>query len=266
MPKTKRIAEVRLGDCKDILAGRQYAGQVNLAVCDPPYNLGQKYASYDDKKTVDEYLAWAECWLAAVAAAMVKNGSLWLFINDGLVSEMDVLCKRLGLHRRGWVVWHYTFGQNQQNNFTPSHTHLLYYVRDPQDFTFNKEDILVPSARQLKYKDKRANPKGRLPDNTWVLFPEQLPEAFNPAGDVWLQSRVCGTFHERREHSPNQLPLPILERIVLACSKPDDLVADPFCGTGGLAAVCLAHRRQYLGCDIDATCVERTKARLEAHD
>src|SRR5690606_4157144 len=54
-----------------------------------------------------------------------------------------------------------------------SHAHLLYFVKNPDEFTFNANDpaIRVPSARQLVYGDKRANPNGRLPDDTWITPP-----------------------------------------------------------------------------------------------
>lgn len=80
--------------------------------------------------------------------------------------------------------------------------------------------ILVPSARQLKYKDKRANPQGRVPD------------------DVWEFPRVCGTFKERRPWHPNQHPEALIERIVKLSCVPGDLVIDMFAGTGTVNRVC----------------------------
>ena len=49
----------------------------------------------------------------------------------------------------------------------------------------------------MVYGDARANPKGRLPDNTWILRPQDIPEGFAPEGDTWFFSRVAGTFKER---------------------------------------------------------------------
>ena len=71
------------------------------------------------------------------------------------------------------MIWYYTFGVNCERKFTRSHTHLLYFVKDRQDFTFRDEDLdnRIPSARELVYDDKRANPKGRLPDDTWIIRP-----------------------------------------------------------------------------------------------
>jgi site-specific DNA-methyltransferase (adenine-specific) len=64
------------------------------------------------------------------------------------------------------VIWYYTFGVHCIKKFARSHAHLFYFVKDPKRFTFNDREIRVPSARQLVYFDSRANPEGKLPDNT----------------------------------------------------------------------------------------------------
>jgi len=80
--------------------------------------------------------------------------------------------------------------------------------------------IRIPSKRQTLYNDKRANPKGRVPD------------------DVWEFSRVCGTFKEKRKWHPNQHPEALIERIVKFSCVPGDLVIDMFAGTGTVNRVC----------------------------
>lgn len=250
------------GDCVAIIPEKLDPKSAHLAILDPPYNLGKNYDAYDDRKPIDECLAWFGKRLDQVRLAMHPSGTMWVFVNDGLVSEVDVLAKFMGFHKRSRVVWYYTFGVNHAKNFTPSHTHLLRYSKSRSKFTFNPDGIRVPSSRQLKYKDKRANPKGRLPDNTWVLFPEQIPDSFDPAGDTWLASRVCGTFNEREPHSPNQIPVPIMERIVLSTSNPGDLVLDPFMGSGSAGVAAKLHGRAYVGIDVSKTCVLESEKRI----
>jgi site-specific DNA-methyltransferase (adenine-specific) len=62
---------------------------------------------------------------------------------------------------------------NCKNKFTRSHAHLFYFVKNEKQFTFRGDDLdnRIPSARQLVYADKRANPQGRLPDDTWIIEP-----------------------------------------------------------------------------------------------
>jgi len=227
--------------------------------------MGKDYEAYHDKKKVHEYLAWFENRVKLAQETLRAGGALWVFINDGLVSEVDTMIKGLwGFHKRSHVIWYYTFGQNHAKNFTPSHTHVLYYVDTEEPFVWNPAPIRHPSARQVKYKDKRANPKGRLPDNTWAIFPELMPEGFDPAGDTWLASRVCGTFNEREKHSPNQIPVPIMERIILATTNPGDLVLDPMCGTGSTGVACKKHGRRFIGIDISKSCVDKSRRRISA--
>src|SRR6202023_3092483 len=87
-------------------------------------------------------------------------------------------------------------------------------------------------ARQLVYADDRAHPDGRLPDDTWILRPQDLPHGFTPAGDIWYFPRVCGTFKERRGWHGCQMPEQLLGRIIKVSSNAGDLVLDPFAGSG----------------------------------
>jgi site-specific DNA-methyltransferase (adenine-specific) len=195
------------------------------------------------------------------------NGTFWLAIGDEYAAELKVaLTRELKMHCRSWVVWYYTFGVNCVANFSRSHTHLFYMVKDPEQFTFNADSpaLRVPSARQLVYGDKRANPKGRLPDNTWILRPQDIPESFQPTDDTWFFSRVCGTFKERTGWHTCQMPERLLGRIIEACSNPGELVLDPFAGSGTTLAAAKKLGRRYLGFELSKNYAEETKKRLES--
>lgn len=75
-------------------------------------------------------------------------------MGDEFAAEINVILKRTGFHFRNWIIWYYTFGQNQRKKFNPAHTHILYFTKDKEHFLFNNKDIRVPSARQIIYKDK----------------------------------------------------------------------------------------------------------------
>ena len=261
--KPRAAVQIELGDCEEQLAALP-SGSADLILCDPPYNIGYRYRSHRDDMPAQDYLAWCERWLRLCIRALAPQGTLWLLNGDEFVSELDVLAKQLGLVQRAHVVWLYGFGVACTRNFSRSHTHLLYYVKHRKLFTFNQDAVRVPSARQLKYGDKRANPDGKLPDRSWVLLKEDIEPLANGSTDSWEVSRVCGTFHERAECSTNQLPEKLVERIVLATSLPGDLVLDPMCGSGTTAVV--AHRcgRRFLGFDKDAVCVAGARQRVAA--
>ncbi len=255
---------VVLGDC---VAGLQAmdAGSVDLAFADPPFNIGYKYDLYDDRKATDAYLDWTRTWTKEVARVLKPTGSFWLAIGDEFAAELKVLVHReLGLSLRSWVVWYYTFGVNCSHKFNRSHAHLLYFVRDPKQFTFNVDPIRVPSARQLIYGDRRANPSGRLPDDTWILRPQDVPDGFQSTDDTWHVPRVCGTYKERAGWHGCQMPEQVLGRIIRASSNEGDLVLDPFTGSGTTLAVARKLGRQALGFELSPEYAARAQARLEA--
>src|SRR5262249_4028910 len=156
--------------------------------------------------------------------------------------------QRLAL--RSWVIWYYTFGVNCKKKFSRSHAHLFYFAKDPKQFTFNDQDIRVPSARQLIYFDNRADPKGRLHDDTLILRPQDGPDGCAPESDTWSIPRVCGTFKERAGWHGCQMPEHLLGRIIRACSNPDEIVLDPFGGSGTTLAVAKKLGRKYLGFEL----------------
>lgn len=253
---------VHRGDCLDFL-GQLHDGSVPLAFADPPFNIGYDYDSYDDCRSSEDYLDWSKRWLGEICRVLRPDGTLWLAIGDEYAAELKVLATReLGLTCRSWVVWYYTFGVNCRQKFSRSHAHLFHLVRDPKAFTFNTDAIRVPSARELVYGDRRANPRGRLPDDTWILRPQDLPEGFSAAEDTWYFPRVCGTFKERSGWHGCQMPEQLLGRIIRASSHPGDLVLDPFAGSGTTLAVAKKLGRDFLGFELSEAYAEQIASRL----
>ncbi|MBK8269421.1 MAG: site-specific DNA-methyltransferase [Planctomycetes bacterium] len=257
------------------------AASVDLAFADPPFNIGYEYDEYDDKRASEEYLGWSRKWISAAHRVLKPNGSFWLAIGDEYAAELKVLCTReLGFHCRSWVIWYYTFGVHCTQKFTRSHAHLFHFVRDAKDYKFNSMAIRVPSARQLVYGDKRADPNGRVPDDTWmmspvlpsnvptwdgfVLRPQDLPDRFPPHSDTWFYSRVAGTFNERRGWHGCQMPEQLLGRIIKACSDPGDVVLDPFGGSGTTLAVAKKTERRFVGFELSKEYAQRIQQRLDA--
>jgi site-specific DNA-methyltransferase (adenine-specific) len=161
------------------------------------------------------------------------------------------------------VIWYYTFGVNCKYKFSRSHTHLFHFVKDAKKFTFNTKEIRVPSARQLVYADSRADSRGRLPDDTWILRPQDAPDSFTEEEDVWHVPRVCGTFKERAGWHGCQMPEKVLERIIIACSNPGETVLDPFGGSGTTLVVAKKLDRRFIGFELSADYVKRVQSRLK---
>jgi len=254
--------------CKDCVEGMRELpdGCVDLVFADPPFNIGYRYDVYDDQREADEYLDWSRQWTAEVVRVLKPNGTFWLAIGDEFAAELKVLVTHEHrLYCRSWVIWYYTFGVHCVRNFARSHTHLFYFVKDAENFTFNADDpgVRVPSARQLVYRDKRANPNGRLPDNTWILRPQDVRQCFGPDEDTWYYPRVAGTFKERSGWHGCQMPEQILGRIIRACSNPGDVVLDPFVGSGTTLVVAKKLGRRFLGYELSENYARLAQQRVD---
>lgn len=222
------LDQIVTGDCRKIMA-RLPAESVDLVFADPPFNVGYSYDEYDDDKDRPTYLRFAAEWVLAAVRLLAPTGSMFVAIGDDYVAEYKQLLTEAGLTLRNWIIWHYTFGPHQRKKFGRDHAHILYFTRHPAKFTFNADAIRVKSARQ-EQGDKRADPRGRVP------------------GDVWQFPRLPGNARERLGH-PCQMPEAILERIILAASNPDEVVFDPFGGSGTTYAVAKRLGRHWLGCE-----------------
>lgn len=256
--------EVRQAACEEYLANK--GSTADLIVADPPYNLGLEYLHYKDNLKPDEFVKQLDVWVNAIYLALKPEGSAYIFMAERYASELDVLCKRRGLHKRSRVVWYYTFGQASSKGWTPSHVSIFYYTKHKKNFVFNKDDpaLRVPSARQLVYGDKRANKAGKLPDDTWLLVADQYESLLKYDDDLWNQSRVCGTFKVKDKNTPCQLPSALCQRIIRASSLPGSLVIDPFCGTGQIAVDAARLGRSAATCDVSPYCVDYAIQQLKA--
>ncbi len=228
---TIEVNKVYLCDCIEIMK-KLPDESIDLVFADPPFNIGIKYDVHNDNMPYEEYYNWSEKWIQETFRLLKSKGTIYIAIGDEFAAEINIILKRTGFYFRNWIIWYYTFGQNQRKKFNRAHTHILYFTKDKERFTFNDKEIRIPSARQLIYKDRRANPIGKIPD------------------DVWQFSRVCGTFKERIGKHPCQMPEDLLELIIKTSSNEGDVVLDPFGGTGTTVAVAKKLKRNFLTMEI----------------
>lgn len=257
-------ARIHQGDCIEWMRQIE-ASTIDLVFADPPFNIGYEYDEYHDRQEDEAYLAWSKQWMEEVHRVLKPGGTFWLSIGDEYAAELKVDAEhKIGFSTRSWVVWYYTFGVNCTRKFSRSHAHLFHFVKDENNFTFNAEDpqVRVPSARALVYADKRANPAGRLPDDTWVLRPQDLTDGFQPTDDTWYYARVAGTFKERQGFHGCQMPEQLLGRIIRVSSNPGDIVLDPFAGSGTTLAVAKKLGRKWVGCELSEEYVRAATERL----
>lgn len=244
-----KVFEIFNADCIEQLHGETiFQETVDLIFADPPYNIGIDYGTGKQADSMEhpDYIRFTHRWMQGCYDALKPNGAMWVMINDEWASLVD--CEAtlgLGLHRRNWIKWYETFGVNCTKKFNRTSRHIFYFVKDKNDFVFNADAVRVPSARQVKYNDKRACSKGKVMD------------------DVWEVPRVCGTHGERVAGVPTQVPLAITDRIVAACSSPGDLVLDPFCGSGTTGVSAVTAGRRFLGFEINSEYCAIAAKRIE---
>jgi len=241
----KLLNKIICGDCIEVL--RKVAEPfADLIFADPPFNIGYKYDKYNDRQDREQYIAWTKDWMSVCKKVLKPHGSFYIAIGDEYAANVKIIADELGLFMRNWIIWHYTFGQQMKNKFARSHTHILYFVNDKDNFTFNADVTRVISDRQKRYKDKRAYPEGKMPDDVWDEYP-----------------RVCGTFEERTDF-PCQMPESLLARIIRVSSNEDDWILDPFIGSGTTAVVAAKLGRSFTGIDISEEYVRKSRQRIHS--
>lgn len=232
----------------------------DLVFLDPPFNLGKKYKGFRDRAPD---IVFEEMIYSSVRAGLSwvsKTGVICLHGPDQLVdlylnamNYFVTLEQFKDLRRVAWVNWHYNFGECQKTTWTDARCHCLIYSFGHHKF--NAKEVLIPSTRLLQ-GDKRVQDsewKGyRLPGTVWRTVAD---------GPNW--GRIQGNNLERWNHSPNQLPMRYLERLIRAYTDKGDLVVDLFCGSGTTALVSAALDRDCLTCDVSRETVCSAAERFE---
>jgi DNA modification methylase len=235
----------------DVLDGlgsvRDEHGPARLIFTDPPYNIGIDYGDGEkqDRLPDDEYMGWVSDWIGLCCNCLTDDGSLWVMIGDEYAADYHATLKFHGLVIRSWIKWYETFGVNCSNTFNRTSRHIFYAVKDPKAFVFDPAPVTRPSARQTKYGDSRAAAGGKLWD------------------DVWQIPRLTGTCKERIPDFPTQLPLALVEPIVLCASMPGDLVVDPFNGSGTTGVASVRNGRKYVGIEKSEAFADISEIRIK---
>jgi len=238
--------EIWVGDTVAWLRSLQ-AESVNLIFADPPYNI--KKAEWDTFESQEQYVGWSLQWIQEAARVLKPTGTLYVCGFSEILADLKLPASRFFKGCR-WLVWHYLNKANLGADWGRSHESILHF-RKSRDFTFNVDDVRIPYFNHtLKYPEhpqaetsqygKGNNNKDRL----WKPHPGGAK-----ARDVIEIPTTCNGMHEKTPH-PTQKPEELLRKLVLASSNTDDLVIDPFLGSGTTAVVAEQLGRRWKGCDI----------------
>ncbi|MDR2563593.1 MAG: adenine-specific DNA-methyltransferase [Prevotellaceae bacterium] len=227
------------GDSIETLSSEISDSSIDLIFVDPPYNIGKNFNGHKDKWASDEaYLNWSYRWIDLCINKLKSNGSLYIMTSTQFMPYFDIyIRKRLTILSR--LIWFYdSSGVQAKRYYGSMYEPILFCVKDPDNYIFNSQDILVEAKTGAKRKliDYRKNPPQ-------IYSSEKVP------GNVWEFARVRYRMDEYENH-PTQKPVALLERIIKASSNEGDTVLDPFSGTFTTSFVAKQLSRKSIGIEL----------------
>jgi site-specific DNA-methyltransferase (adenine-specific) len=230
------------------------AKSFDLLFADPPYNLTKNFGENSFKQTsLDEYEAWLDLWLADCARALKETASVYICGDWRSASAIQrVGMKYFTLRNR--ITWEREKGRGARRNWKNGSEDIWFFTVS-DDFTFNLESVkmrrkvLAPYTENGKPKDWEKSAAGNFrvthPSNLWT----DLTVPF------WSMS-------ENTDH-PTQKPEKLLAKIILASTNENDLVLDPFAGSGTTLVTAKKLNRMFCGIERDEKYCLLAQKRLE---
>lgn len=234
-------------------------GFANLIIIDPPYNLtkdfnGMKFNAMKDKN----YEAYLDSWLPLVCKKLSPVGSLYLCGDWKCTSSLQrALEKNLTVINR--ITWQREKGRGARQNWKNGMEDIWFAVKNSADYYFNvdavkiKRKVIAPYKINGKPKDWDEGEDGNFrltyPSNFW----DDISIPF------WSMS-------ENTDH-PTQKSEKLYAKLILASSRPGDIVFDPFLGSGTASVVAKKLGRNYCGIELNYEyCMFAAKRLLMAGD
>jgi len=220
-----------------------YKIQAKLIYADPPRNLGKNEGYADDKITDIQYFQFSLDWVKNAETKLAYDSYFVICLSPLIRPIYERLMQRYtSLDFVQEIIWHYDFGTYTRKRFVPSHDNILIYKQGSPEFHWQ---AVATRSQRLTAGDSRADQRGRCP------------------GSVWSLPRVPGNDKSRRYIQGRGVscqPLELATRLLLAHTQKEDIVYDPFMGTGTMAKACQLNNRNYYGLEV---CPEYTKAARE---
>lgn len=242
-------------------------GTAKLVITSPPYNIGK---SYETAIGLTDYLENLTPIIGEVIRVLANDGSLcWQvgnYVDQGEIFPLDIFYypffKRHGLRLRNRIVWHFDHGLHASKRFSGRYEVMLWFTKT-DDYTFNLDDVRVPSKYPGKtnykpgenYGKLSGNPLGKNPSDIWKLIQHEWEQG------LWCIPNVKNNHPEKTLH-PCQFPIELVERCVLALTNPGDWVLDPFSGVGSALLAALRRDRKGIGCEREPQYLEIARQRI----
>ena len=227
----------------------------DLIIIDPPYNLtknfnGFKFNSRSDE-SFDEYLS---TWFPQVCKKLKPNGSLYMCGDWKCTSSLQrAIEKELSILNR--ITWQREKGRGAKSNWKNGMEDIWFAVKNPKDYYFDvesvkmKRKVIAPYKVDGKPKDWNQSEEG----NFRITYPSNFWD------DI---SIPFWSMPENTDH-PTQKPEKLYAKLILASSKPGDIVFDPFLGSGTTSVVAKKLGRNYCGIEMNQEYCLWTEKRLQ---
>ena len=221
---------------------------IDLIVADPPYNINK--ADWDKFESQEEYIQWSLKWIREAARVLRHTGTLYICGFSEILADLKHPSMQYFKACR-WLVWYYKNKANLGNDWGRSHESIL-HLRKSKNFAFNIDDVRVPySNHTLKYPEHPQAEtsqygNGKRKGHIWTPHPRGAKPR-----DVIEIPTTCNGMGEKTPH-PTQKPESLIRRLVLASSNENDVVLDPFSGSGTTLVVAKQLNRKWLGCEVEA--------------
>lgn len=241
------LNKIHQGDCLDLFKHIP-DNSVDMTFADPPFNLKKEYKSYKDSLALQEYLQWCEAWILEMVRVTKPTGSIYVHnIPKWLTYYAGILNKAADF--KHWIVWDAPTAP-MGKTLQPNHYGILFYAKDSKQLKFYEVRYPHKRDRKTNYlsKDYGGRKAGLHPFGSLV-------------SDVWTDIHRIKHNKYRDEH-PCQLPIHLLERVILMSTDENDIVLDPFCGTGTTAIAAKRLGRQYIGFELASEYVEIAQKKL----
>lgn len=218
-------------------------GFANLIIIDPPYNLTKDFNGMKfNAMKKDRYEAYLDSWLPLVCKKLSPAGSLYLCGDWKCTSALQrALEKNLTVINR--ITWQREKGRGARQNWKNGMEDIWFAVKNPADYYFNvdavkiKRKVIAPYKINGKPKDWDEGEDGNFrltyPSNFW----DDISIPF------WSMS-------ENTDH-PTQKSEKLYAKLILASSRPGDIVFDPFLGSGTASVVAKKLGRNYCGIELN---------------
>lgn len=243
--------------CQDLFEIFDYLPDnfVDLLFVDPPYNMNKKFGSESFKqKTDNEYERWINSWLIPLKRILKQNATIYICGDwKSSTALYNVLVKHFYIQNR--ITWEREKGRGSNYNWKNS-SEDIWFVTNNKKYYFNVNAIKLKKSVIAPYKDNNGNPKdwrvGKS-GNFRLTYPSNL----------WTDLTVPFWSMSENTTHPTQKPEKLLAKLILASTKENDVIFDPFLGSGTTSVVTKKLGRNYVGVERDKYYACITEKRLE---